>query len=388
LYFVFEVLYILFFAFLLSVSDGIAPMGWTRCLIASARSVTMLANWSSSQFSFVEQGQQQEVVHAVGAVLLIFEGFLHFLFVCVASSLIIVRSLRPLQQVAFSHHCVLTDDELTLRIRILRPHSTVLIRPEIKLDVCVPSGTFVKLSIVGDGEYAKWSGNPTITIRHKVTEESPFFLRRESESESENPEKDGDPEPGQVRSTLEGVVHLAASLVATDSYGVPITEVQHYTSASSGFMAMMCKPYFDSDDGFGRVPGMSNVDAMPQILHHCKFQDQIHMGIATSDELARERLHRHTPWGWHPHGPTSNLKVRKRGASGGAAGGEAGGAGKRGEEHEVKRLVTNTDTFCRVVLVESEIGRASNSYSTAAVSKEEAMEMEKRASISSEAVNT
>ena len=129
LYFVFEVLYILFFAFLLSVSHGIAPMGWTRCLIASARSVTMLANWSSSQFSFVEQGQQQEVVHAVGAVLLIFEGFLHFLFVCVASSLIIVRSLRPLQQVAFSHHCVLTDDELTLRIRILRPHSTVLIRP-------------------------------------------------------------------------------------------------------------------------------------------------------------------------------------------------------------------------------------------------------------------
>ena len=34
---------------------------------------------------------------------------------------------------------------------------------------------------------------------------------------------------------------------------------------------------------------------------------------------------------------------------------------------------SNTDTFCRVAPVESEIGRVSNSYSTAAVSKEEAI---------------
>ena len=60
-----------------------------------------------------------------------------FLFVCIASSLIILRALRPLQQVAFSHHCVLSDEELTLRIRVLRPATTVLIHPEVRVDVCL-----------------------------------------------------------------------------------------------------------------------------------------------------------------------------------------------------------------------------------------------------------
>ena len=118
-----------------------------RCVLASARAVTMLANWGSNQFDFVDGGTAEKL-SVLGALILMVEGFLHFMFVCVASSLIIVRALRPLQQVAFSHHCCLTDEELVVRIRILRPTKTVLIRPEVKLDVCLTSGTFVKLQIV------------------------------------------------------------------------------------------------------------------------------------------------------------------------------------------------------------------------------------------------
>ena len=42
--------------------------------------------------------------------------------------------------------------ELPRRLnRILRPRSTVLIRPEVQLDVCLTNGKFVKLPLVGAG---------------------------------------------------------------------------------------------------------------------------------------------------------------------------------------------------------------------------------------------
>ena len=43
-YFVFEVLYVLFFGLVLWLCRGVEPTSWYRCLLASARSVTVLAN--------------------------------------------------------------------------------------------------------------------------------------------------------------------------------------------------------------------------------------------------------------------------------------------------------------------------------------------------------
>lgn len=372
-YFVFELTFVFFFGVLLFVCNGIAPRSLTRCFLASARSVTVLANhndFDSRDFG-VDFENVDERVRMSGAAILMLEGFLHFMFVCVASSLIIVRALRPLQQVAFSHHCCLTDEELVIRIRILRPDRIVLIRPEVKVDVCLTSGTFVKLPLVGDGQYAKWSGNPTITIRHKVSEGSPFFLRRDAAVVDAAGEERGSsglaPSRGatedKVRSTLDGIAHVSCSLVATDSYGIPVTEVQQY-SPTTGFMGMALGPHFEADP--------SLVERVPQIIHHAKFQDQIKFGVPTDEDLCHGgngRWHggrRRWParW-WHPHGTTKNLDVRRRTGV------------RRGERVEVKRLVTNTDAFDRIAPVESEIGRRSNSYSTV-VGKDEAARLEKR----------
>ena len=150
IYLVFEMTFVFSFGALLFAIGGITPHSFGRSVLDSARVVTMLANFESEQFHFVD-GEEREQITALGSVILVLEGYLHFMFVCIASSLIIVRALRPLQQVAFTHHAVLTDTELVIRIRILRPKTTVLIHPTVQVDVCLTSGTFLPLPLVGDG---------------------------------------------------------------------------------------------------------------------------------------------------------------------------------------------------------------------------------------------
>lgn len=175
-FFVVETALILSFGLLLYITDGVDPGTFEACCIASARAITDLGNWSDSQFSWLYGDSVMSMDIAVqGVIIIILEGWVHFLWVCVASSLIIVKALVPMQQVAFSHHAVLTENELVIRIRVLRPLTTVLVCPEVRVDVCTNSGTFIKLPLNGGGCYAKWSGSPTLTIRHKVTEDSPFY---------------------------------------------------------------------------------------------------------------------------------------------------------------------------------------------------------------------
>ena len=110
-------------------------------------------------------------------------------------------------------------------------------------------------------------------------------------------------------------------------------------------MGMVFKPYFEADE--------ANRYRVPQILHHCKFQDQmIGFKAATAEELATGGNGRWvgswwpSRW-WHPHGSTRNMDLRKG-----------------GERLEVKRLVSNSDAFCRTAPVESAIGQRSTSHST------------------------
>ena len=153
LYFFLELLLVLVFGAILFALDGTYPAQFETCFLISMRH-TLLANFEAHQFSFITSGDSIQI-RAIGAAILLVEGFLHFIFVCVCSSLIIVRALRPLQQVTFAHHCVLTDEELVVRIRLLRPHNVVLIAPSINLEVCLTSGTFIPLKLV-NGSYSKW----------------------------------------------------------------------------------------------------------------------------------------------------------------------------------------------------------------------------------------
>ena len=313
LYLFLEVAIFCWFAVLLSITSGVRPNTFDRCLVASIRAVTGLAEWDPEQFSFLSAGDEPETLTALGATILLFEGYLHFLFVCVASSLVVVRALRPLQQVAFSHHCVLSDEEMTLRIRLLRPKTTILVHPEVRVDVCLNNGSFVKIPLVGGGTYAKWSGNPTITIRHKIDKDSPFH--------SEN-----------GGATMDNMVHVSCSLVAQDANGTAISEVQHYTRLE-GFNMMIMGPHIDAD------PLMRA--RVPQILSQTKFEDQISFRAATVEELSNRNPMKIFGFIPHPHGAPTNVR----------------------KEIGSKRLVTNSDTFNRIVHVESEIGRKSSAVS-------------------------
>ena len=85
-------------ALLLRAAGGVGgeDPSFVAQLLCSARATSpSLANFGS--FSFIETDLP---ITGVGAVILALEGWFHFVFVCIASSLIIVRALRPLQQVA------------------------------------------------------------------------------------------------------------------------------------------------------------------------------------------------------------------------------------------------------------------------------------------------
>ena len=85
-------------ALLLRAAGGVGgeDPSFVAQLLCSARATSpSLANFGS--FSFIETDLP---ISGVGAIILALEGWFHFVFVCIASSLIIVRALRPLQQVA------------------------------------------------------------------------------------------------------------------------------------------------------------------------------------------------------------------------------------------------------------------------------------------------
>ncbi|GMH76688.1 hypothetical protein TrLO_g9472, partial [Triparma laevis f. longispina] len=225
-----------------------------------------------------------------------------------------------------------------------------LVRPEVQLDCCLSSGTFFKLKLKGDGRYAKWSGNPTITITHHIDEDSPFFDKRD--------------EAGEVISTVKGVVHVSCSLVGTDSFGNHITEVQQYSNTEVGFQKMMLDPYFTAGritDKFGDQLGreMNLEDLCPSIISNTKFEDQITFGeVKVGDER------RGVPSAWksllYPNSGAT-LESYKF-------------VDKEGKGFVPKRLITDSDTFCRIVPIEQGVG----GWKASEAKDEEAIEKEKR----------
>ena len=369
IFFLFETSFIVLFGVLLYITSGVTPLTFEASLIASTRAITQLGNWSDNQFPFLYGSgidSNSMEVNVQGVIILIMQGWIHFLWACVASSLIIVKALVPMQQVAFSHHAVLTENELVVRIRLLRPLTTVLVRPEIKMDVCVTSGSFVKLPIIGGGSYAKWSGNPVITIRHTVNEDSPFYQKPSEDSIEKG--------AAVVQTSLDHVAHLSCSLTATDEYGLPIAEVQQYTPMV-GFSKMWLQPYLAGEYG-------EQVEKdMPQIIHQAKFMDQITFGSADPEQLRTNSPDR-VLFGLlpHPHGTNANMEVWEKRDDGWWRNLLRRWWPRVGRSREelipVKRLVTNTDNFCRLVDTRSEEAKKHNSWSTAAGSS--AVEAEKK----------
>jgi len=116
-------------------------------------------------------------------------------------------------------------------------------------------------------DYAKWSGNPTITRRHKIEPGSPFY--KEIEDPNSSPEMCADensssntdeaalpqPQPSSASkkkmigvSCIDDVVQVGVCITDTDLYGAPIVETRQYTPLDNPFTNMVLSPTWGADN--------------------------------------------------------------------------------------------------------------------------------------------
>ena len=138
---------------------------------------------------------------------------------------------------------------------------------------------------------------------------------------------------------------------------------------------MVYQPFFDGENG------EQTLKNFPQILHNAKFMDQITFGEATKEQLKTNSSDR-LLFGLlpHPHGKNGNLKVRKRKELNDFSGWSRWLCWFNTKEEDflpMKRLLVDSNTFCRVLDIRSEEAKQHSSYSTAA--GEEAIAAEKKA---------
>ena len=147
------------------------------------------------------------------------QGWTHWLLLSVAGAVIVARALRPLQQVVFNPDCILTDDEVNVRLQIIRPAKVDLLNVTINMQVFVTGGRVHQLSLTNGIEgYGAWFGYAPMNIRHKIDADSP--LR--------------DDYPGGKQD----VYFIRVSLSATDSNGNPVNAFATYYHPDSFFMGM------------------------------------------------------------------------------------------------------------------------------------------------------
>ena len=82
-------------------------------------------------------------------MVLVIEGWFHWLLLQIAGAIIVSRALLPHRQMVFAHACVAdTDKELTVRLTLVR-HGVALMQPSIRLQICDNTGTYKELPIKG-----------------------------------------------------------------------------------------------------------------------------------------------------------------------------------------------------------------------------------------------
>ena len=82
-------------------------------------------------------------------MVLVIEGWFHWLLLQIAGAIIVSRALLPHRQMVFAHACVAdTDKELTVRLTQVR-HGVALMQPSIRLQICDNTGTYKELPIKG-----------------------------------------------------------------------------------------------------------------------------------------------------------------------------------------------------------------------------------------------
>jgi len=174
------------------------------------------------------------------------QGWVHWLLLSVAGSVIVSRALKPLKQVVFSPDAVLTDDDLCVRLQILRYHTLELLNLDVNFQVITSGGRVHQLPLTnGIGGYSGWAGAAPLNIRHKIDDASPF---------SEN-------FPGGKLA----VQYIRISVSATDSNGNPVNASANYYHPDSFFFKLPdFRSYWEDKN---MLP--------PRILRGVRWKDQI-----------------------------------------------------------------------------------------------------------------
>jgi len=190
--------------------------------------------------------QSKSASSGLEVAILAVQGWVHWLLLSLAGAVIVARALRPLQQVVFNPDCILTDDEVALRLQIIRPGKVELVNVHINLQVFVNGGRCHQLPLTnGISGYAAWFGTAPMNIRHVIDENSP--LRADY--------------PGGKL----GIYFIRVSLSATDSNGNPVSAFASYYHPDSFFMGMR-----DFREAFAARKVMP-----PRILQGVRWSDQM-----------------------------------------------------------------------------------------------------------------
>ena len=175
-------------------------------------------------------------------------GWCHWLLLSVAGAVIVARALRPLRQVVFSPDCVLTADELVVRMHVIRRESVTLYNPHLTLVLVAGDGRQFNLPLPNDvTNVARWTSALPLNIRHVIDEKSPLH-----------------PSRGMV----DHIMHVRVAVSATDGVGLPVNASMVY--------------YSPRDKYYGGQPAFREAFAkrgfvFPRVLRGHAFKDQIRM---------------------------------------------------------------------------------------------------------------
>jgi len=190
--------------------------------------------------------QSRSASSGLEVAILAVQGWAHWLLLSVAGSIIVARALRPLKQVVFSPDCVLSDEDLCVRLQILRHDVVELLNLDINFQVISTGGRVHQLPLAnGISGYAGWAGVSPLNIRHKIDENSP--LR--------------DDYPGGKL----GIQYCRVSVSATDSNGNPVNASANYYHQDS-FVASQ-SDWSSAWRARGLLP--------PRILSGVRWKDQL-----------------------------------------------------------------------------------------------------------------
>jgi hypothetical protein len=172
-----EALLIVLFGVLCAVASGAGSYGEKIML-----TLTTVRISSDSLFGWMPKPQSS----AVEVLLLATCSWLHWLWLSVATAIIVYRALRPQRQIMFSPVCLIDEkaSQVTIQLQLLRPNKVMLKDVQWQC-MCMAGGSFVPLKLVTAGHPLMWFPG-SYNVRHNIDEESPFHQTKLAELAAQN----------------------------------------------------------------------------------------------------------------------------------------------------------------------------------------------------------